>query len=97
VGLALDVPLKVGEVLRIVLHRLEILLLLDHHQAGGVGHIAPLLEVDGEGVGVRSARATLRSIPARVAPLMARGLVAKSKSRKKIIDQPMAASTWMWA
>ncbi|MNS71235.1 hypothetical protein D3C72_1045980 [compost metagenome] len=51
-GLALDVPLEVGEVLRIVLHRLEVVLLLDHHQAGGVGHIAPLLEVDGEGVGV---------------------------------------------
>ncbi len=51
VGLALDVPLEVGEVLRVVLHRLEIVLLLDHHQAGGVGHIAPLLEVDGEGVG----------------------------------------------
>jgi hypothetical protein len=80
VGLTLNVPLKVGEVLRIVLHRLEIILLLDHHQAGGVGHIAPLLEVDGEGVGVfeLGKAATLRSIPARVAALMASGLAAKS-------------------
>ncbi len=51
-GVALDVALEVGEVLRIVLHRLEVVLLLDHHQAGGVGHIAPLLEVDGERIGV---------------------------------------------
>lgn len=51
-GLALNVPLEVREVLRVILHRLEVILLFNHHQTGGVGHIAPLLEVDGEGVGI---------------------------------------------